>query len=242
VRRRWWKLWRAPPRGLLFALVLGMLCRNDSITAEGELYPPWFSSRWIRRAAAPPDLAVDLNVTALVRGGEIELTYWLINRTEHRYAVFNHLAPGEAGDADAVQIDFTGTALLLSKQVPPWPEMVSPHYDAPAQSILEARGQLSQRFNVPLPVTVNNDVRRLWLRGMSGGKLRYTPTALRKTKRVALMIGIALIRPEFQATEYVRAPGVFSVEGMDPEVDQLTLARTVVLPDTIEVLDYEGKP
>jgi len=226
---------------LAVVLMHGTTCLGDSIIQD-DLYPPLFSPRWIRGSPAPADIDVDLKFSALVRAGGMEVTYEVINRTGQRYAVFNHLAPGEAGDADAVSIDFTGTSILLSKQVPPWPEMMPPHYDIPAQSIIDPGEKIMQRFMVPLPAIVNNEVRRVWLRGMSGGKLRYKPTALRKTKRVTLMIGILQMRPGLRVTEFAHAPGIYSVEGADLEAEQIALTKTVVLPDPIELFDYEEQP
>lgn len=205
-------------------------------------YEPHFNRRWIRATPAPPGFGVTLEFAPLWKVDRLEALYTIRNSTNKTYAVFNHVSRGDLHDVNFVQIDFTGTALLLSKQVVPWPEMFLSHNDPPAQSLIEPGGSLSERIVVPLPAVVNNWVRQTWLEAESMHKKKYRAEALRKTRRVTLIIGIIEVRSGMRVMEHVRAPGVFSVEGMDPDVDQLTLARTVVLPDTIEVLDYEGKP
>jgi hypothetical protein len=57
-----------------------------------------------------------------------------------------------------------------------------------------------------------------------------------------LMIGIMCLRPDMKVAEYGWAPGVYDVEGSDLESEQIALSKAVVLPEEIEILDYEEQP
>jgi hypothetical protein len=187
----------------------------------------------------PRESDVELHVAAQAHEGGLDVSYRLVNRTDQQFVVFNHLAPGKPNDADAVQIAFTGTNLLLSKQVPPWPDMIPPHYRVPAQSLLDPGAQIAERFTVPLPAVVNNAILAVWLQGMSGGKTEYRPMALRRTNRISLTIGILPVRAGVQVLELVGAPRIYVAQGADLETEQLTISDTVLLSEPIEVLDYE---
>ena len=114
----------------------------------------------------------------------------------------------------------------------------------PGQSLLEAGSTIVEQLTIPLPAVVNN-----WMRfhgslkssdraGVGKGRA-YEQTARRRTNRVTFILGVMELDRDAQPFGSRGRPPAVSVRQQDPELEQISLARTVILPETVEVLDYE---
>lgn len=199
---------------------------------------------------APDDFGVTLECTAEASGSALTLRYSLKNHTGERYVVFNRLAhersvnhlPVKEHDSNLVQIDYDGSNLVLSKQIPAIPVLWHMHDIVPDQTLLEARSEFSEEFTMPLPAVVNNYIRLGWFD--HGKSWNFELTGLRRTKRVRLSIGVFKIGPDerFWDGGSRRPKGIHSVENeATAQYEQVLLSKMIVLPHAIDVLDFEEK-
>jgi hypothetical protein len=196
------------------------LCKAHAALEE-DLYPPLFSPFWEHPDPAPGDCGVTLTWGAQVHPDGLEVTYTVKNSSEKHFEVLNRLYPEWNEERRAAHIGFNGTGLMLSKQTLPKPETTHyVEYVYAQPSPLAPGGTVSETFRVELPAVVNYWTLWHWLSKIRR-EARFTPTRSRRTDRVTLTIAI-------------REVGSSSGE--------MTLSSTIVLPTTIEVLDYEDQP
>jgi len=227
---------------IIIMTAIVVTCQRESGHMEADPYPPFLDPHWIMPSPAPPELGVTLSCDMYLSGDVLSVTYWIENRTRDRYVVFNRLTVGTTWGADAVRVDLAGSGLVLSKQVMPRPEYFRDLEEVPLQSVLEPGGTVWERFSVPLPATVNNYVRHIWLEQRSRFTKEYNATARRKTDRVTLIIGILRVPSHARLDRSWQGPDVYGIDGVDVEREQMVLSKTVILPRAVEVLDYEEQP
>jgi hypothetical protein len=161
-----------------------------------------------------------MNASVELRSDILEVAYSLQNMTDRRIYAITEPAPEWDDGIRVVQIDFHHGGLMLSRLLLPEPATMKDcfGYHTPESSSVEPGGTLSDRFQVALPARVNISMTEGWL----SRRVPVTPMRSRWTDRVTFTLGILVERGQ--------------------HTEEVTLAKTLLLPKPIEVLDDDEEP